>query len=171
MLDVVHGFLVVVATEDEIDAHLGERAENSLRVFQSMTARQLTHHRIVMHDNGTRIAGARALEFRSRPLELIAPQIADDRDVAKIPGEGASRDTLRCVQSNDRRAGDPEHRLDVLADIAAIVLEHCHRVAKSERCLPPGNVVIAGHDDHFAESLGVLEEHASALEFTRARAL
>src|SRR5205085_6692239 len=115
VLDVVHGFLMIVTAQDEIDAHFGEGAKNPLRVLEPMPLRQLAHHRIMMHDDDARIVGARAPEFGACPLELVAPQIADDGDVPQIPGERASRDALRRVESDDSGARDPKDRLRVFA--------------------------------------------------------
>src|SRR6476620_9478248 len=98
----MHGFLMIVAAEHEIDAHFGVRAKDALRVFEPMPSRQLAHHRIMVHDDNARITRSRSLEFGTRPLELVASQIADDRNVSQIPRQRSSRDTLRRVETDDR---------------------------------------------------------------------
>src|SRR3982751_5985842 len=167
----MHGFLMVVATENKIDAHLRERAEYTVGVLETMAARKLPHYRIVMHDDDARITGARALELAARALELIATKVADDRDVAQVPGEGASRDALRRIEPDNRRAGNAQHRLEILVDEAAVVRQHREWVPEAERGLPPRDVMIAGNDDDLAEALRMLEEYARALELARPRAL
>src|SRR5690348_12148752 len=103
-----------------------------------------------MHDDDARVVGARATELGTRLLDLIAPEISDDRDVAEIPGERPPRDALRGIQSHERGAGNTQHRLDVIADVLAVVREHRVRVAEAERRFPPRDVVIAGDGDDLA---------------------
>src|SRR5690348_3975274 len=125
----------------------------------------------MMHDNDARIIRARALELRPGPFELVAPELADDGDVAEIPCQRPPRDTLRRVQPDDRRSGDAKDRFDILADETTIVGEHRGRIPEAERRLPPRNVVIAGYDDDLAVPLRVLDEHTRALKLTRPRTL
>ena len=51
------GFLMIVSAEHKINMHVGKRPENPLRVLQSVALRQLTLHRVVMHDDYTGVIG------------------------------------------------------------------------------------------------------------------
>src|SRR6185437_15922958 len=68
-------------------------------------------------------------------------------------------------------AGDPEHRLEVGADVLAVLGEHLVRRAEPKRRKPPRDVVIAGHDDRLAHQLRLADELACALELAGARPL
>jgi hypothetical protein len=93
-------------------------------------------------------------------------------EMSRVPGEGLANDALRRVESDERRAGDAQHRLDVVADVRAILPVHPHRIAESQRSVPPGDVVIAGHaDDLRARDLRALHEGPGALKFPGTRAL
>src|SRR5206468_1186704 len=41
VLDVVHGFLMIVSAEHQVNVHVGERAEDALRVFEAVALREL----------------------------------------------------------------------------------------------------------------------------------
>ena len=68
---------MVVTAQHQIDAHLGERAEDALRVLEPVSLRELALHRIVVHHDDARVAGARLLELGARALDLAAR--TDDR--------------------------------------------------------------------------------------------
>src|SRR4030095_6541954 len=87
VLDVMHGFLMIVSAQHKINMHVGKGAENALRILQPVTLRQLALDRVVMHDDHTGVSGTRTLELASRPLDLHAREMTDDRDVANVPRE------------------------------------------------------------------------------------
>src|SRR5207248_759113 len=64
-----------------------------------------------------------------------------------------------------------KHRLGILADVLAIIRQHRVRVAEAERRFPPGDIMIAWHDDDLTVPLCVLEKNTRALKLTRARPL
>ena len=92
---------MVVAAQHELDTHLGEGAENLLGVLESVALRQLALHGIVVHDDDPRIARRRSAERPLGVLDLVAAEIADDGDVAHVPGERAARYTLGGVESDE----------------------------------------------------------------------
>ena len=85
--------------------------------------------------------------------------------------------SVRCVtpvsgiDSDERRAGHVEHRLEVLVDEPPIVLVDARLVAEAERRLPPLDVVVAGNDDDLADLSRVANERGGALELAGPRAL
>jgi hypothetical protein len=87
-------FLVIVSTKNEIDSHLGESAQDFLRVLEPVALRQLSFDRIMMHHDRARVALRCLLKRILGLTELLAPNVADDRDVANVPGERAPRDPV-----------------------------------------------------------------------------
>ena len=162
---------MIVSAEHQVNVHVGERAEDALRVFEAVALRELAFHWIVMHDDDAGVAGARTLELGARPLDLGAAQVTDDRDVTNVPGERVVGDTLCRVETHEGRTGDAQHRLDLGADVRAILGQHLRGIAEAKRRIPPRDVVVARHDDRLADSFGVLQKRARALELAGAGAL
>src|SRR5215472_13699779 len=119
----------------------------------------------MVHDNDSRIVRARPLELSAGTFELVATQIADDREVPKIPGQRARRYSLRGIQADDRRPRNPQHRFDVFADETSIIREHRRWTSEAERSLPPGDVVIPRDDDELTMALCLLDEYPRPLKF------
>src|SRR5215831_10378868 len=171
VLDEMHRLLMVVTAQHQVDVHLSERTQDLLRVLEPVTLRELALHRVVMHHDDPRIALARTLEFDACALDLPSGQVADDRDVAHVPCERLENDALRCVQPDERRAADVQHRLEIAIDIRTVLRVHPVRIADAERRKPPRNVVVARHDDRAADALRLSQKRPRALELTGARAL
>src|SRR5690349_2093561 len=95
----------------------------------------------------------------------------DDREVAHVPGQRLAQHALRCVQANDRCTRNAQHRLEIFADVRAVLLEHPVRVAEAERRTPPTDVVVARDADDVADAFGLPNELAGTLELTGPRAL
>ena len=94
VLDVVHGFLVVVSAEHEIDTDIGEGAERAgclspcrceSSPFTGLWCMTMTRAFSV----------ARRVELGASQLDLLAAQVPDDRDVAQVPRERAWHHALR----------------------------------------------------------------------------
>ncbi|CAA9474162.1 MAG: hypothetical protein AVDCRST_MAG38-1537 [uncultured Solirubrobacteraceae bacterium] len=167
----MHRLLVVVAAQHHRDAHVGERAEDLAGVLEAVALGELALHRVVVHHDHPRVVRARRGEVRAGRAELRRGEVADDRDVPQVPGERAAGDAVRGVQADE---GDPrhaEHRLELGRDVLRVVLVLAPLVAEAERRVPPGDVVVAGDDDHLAHPPRVAQEHRRPLELPGARAL
>src|SRR5437762_7862110 len=136
-----------------------------------MPLRELALHRVMVHHDDARVAARRPREFGGRARELLLAKIADDRDIAEVPRERLGDDAVRGVQADDRRAGDAHDGLDGLADVLPVFPQQLQIVTHPQRREPPRHVVIAGHDDHLADALAVLEEGTGALELAGPGAL
>src|SRR5690349_13186042 len=105
---------MIVPAKNEIDSHRRESAEDFLGALQSVTLRQLTLHGIVMHYDYSRRFARRILKCSFRSLDLLVSNVADDRDVAKIPGQCPKRDSVRSIHSDECCAGNLKHRLEIV---------------------------------------------------------
>ena len=171
MLDEMHGFLMVVSAEHEVNTDLRERAEDLARVLESVSARELSLHRVVMHDNDARGVRWRALELLARAIDLRPADRADDGDVANTPRERVPSHAVRRVESNERGAGHAQHGLEVCGDILAIALVDATLVPDTEWRLPPNDVVVARDDNRLADAIRIADECLRALELPGLRAL
>ena len=57
-----------------------------------------------MHHDDAGVVGARLAEFLAGPVDLLARELADDADVAHVPGERVPRDAVRRVEPHERDA-------------------------------------------------------------------
>ena len=171
MLHVVNRLLVIVATENQIDAEVGERAQHFLGVLETMSLTQFTTHRIVVHHHHPCRVVRRRVEASAKPFELRARHVTDDAQVTHVPRQCPAGDAVTGVQPDEARASDIEHGLDVGIDERAIVGVQGIGIAKAHRRVPPGHIMIAWHHDRLADLAGIAKKHLRPLELSRARAL
>src|SRR6476660_3493032 len=162
---------MVVSAKHEVDADRRERAEHLARVLEAVSSGQLALYRIVMHDDHACIVRRRALKLLASMIDLRAMNGPDDGDVAKPPRERVTCDAVCRVQTDERRAGHAQHRLEILRDVPPVIFVRPLSIADSERSFPPQDVVIARHDDRPAHPVRVADEGLSPLELSRACAL
>src|SRR5207302_3897289 len=67
--------------------------------------------------------------------------------------------------------GQPQHRLDGFTDVLPVFAQQPVVIAHAKRREPPRHVVIPGHNDDLADSLGMLDEGSGALELAGSGAL
>jgi len=78
---------------------------------------------------------------------------------------------MRSVDSDEGRAGNPQHRLEIGRYELHVVVVKLFLVADSKRRTPPCNVVISGNADRLAHPLRIAEKDGRTLELSRTRAL
>ena len=124
-----------------------ERAEDALRVLEAVALRELALHRIVVHDDDARVARARPLELRPRALDLRRASVPDDRDVAQFQVSVCSMTPCDVLSPTNVAPATRSTGSRFGLMYARYFAIHLRRIAEAEWREPPGDVVIARHDD------------------------
>src|SRR5262245_29599445 len=124
-----------------------------------------------MEDDNSRVARGYSVELGGGARQLLVTDPTDDREVLEPRGQCAEGDAVSGIDAYQRHTGHPQHRLNVAADVAAIVGEQHAARANPERGVPPSNVVISRDDNHLAHARCSVDERARLLELSLASAL
>src|SRR5256714_15018797 len=136
-----------------------------------MTLRQLSPHRVVVHHDHAGVFAWRFFEQLPRFVELMLVDVTDDGDVAQVPCQRATRDTVGGIDPDECRAGHVQYRLQIPVDEFAVILVYTGLMTEAEWRFPPGDVMVARNGDDAAHFLCVPDERCCALKFPGASAL
>ena len=140
-------------------------------VRKAETLREFAAQWVVVHDDRAQITGGNSAKHITAARELRVRDGADYRQVAQARRQRVRRDAVRCVESDEGRAGDAQRRLQFRVEPRPVFTRDRFLAQDVQRRAPPGYIMVARNADRGTVALRVPNECGAGQEFANARTL